>query len=273
MELTDSHTHTWLSRHGIGTVDDVVEAALGRGLGMVALTEHLPLPPEVDDGTFAMEASMMGEYLDSLEKARRRHPNIEIITGFEVDWRLGAEGYILEWLRGLPAELLIGSVHMLTDAEGNQWEFDHPQYSECWDLLDEEQVWQRYFDLWKQALASKVPFDIMAHPDLPKKLGHKPTFDTEGLYAAMAQEAARAEVMIEVNTSGLYKPVKELYPAPALLRAFCEAGVPCSISSDAHKPEDVGRSLSRGYAALRAANYTHVTVPTRSGDRREIPLD
>jgi len=272
MELTDSHTHTWYSRHGIGTIDEVVEAALARGMTTVALTEHLPLPAEVDDGTFAMEPALMGEYFALLDEARSKHPNIEVITGIEVDWRFGAEDYILEWINAWPFELVIGSVHMLSYAAGDHWEFDHPLYADGWNDRGDEQVWQEYFVLWKQAIRSQVPFNIMAHPDLPKKLGHKPTFDTTEFYAEMASEAHKAGVMIELNTSGLHKTVGEVYPAPALLSAFHEANVPCTMSSDAHAPEDVGRSFDAGHAALRAAGYSHVTVPTRSGDRREIPL-
>ena len=273
MELTDTHTHTWLSRHGNGTVDEVVASAVAQGMTLIALTEHLPLPLEVDDGTFAMEASKMEEYFTAIEEARHKYPHIEIITGTEIDWRYGAEDYILGWLEDWRFELLLGSVHMLTDNKGNQWEFDHPAYAEGWNERGEEQVWQAYLALWLQALASNVPFDVMTHPDLPKKLNHKPTFDPTELYATMAEAAAGAGVMIEVNTSGLHVPAKELYPSPVLLKMFCEAGVPCTMSSDAHTPQNVGRSFAEGYAALRAAGYTHVTVPTRSGDRRQIPLD
>jgi len=274
MEKTDSHTHTWLSGHGSGTVDDVVCAALAQGMTTVALTEHLPLPVEVDpDGGFGMTPPQVEEYFAALDEARRAHPSIEIISGTELDWRWGAEAYLLDWLQRYPFELKIGSVHMLSYPDGSHWEFDYAGSADGWDERSEEGVWREYFELWMQAITSKVPFDIMAHPDLPKKLGHKPTFDTIEYYHAMAEAAAKAGVMVEVNTSGLYKTVRELYPAPLLLRAFYEAGVPCTISSDAHKPADVGRSFDAGYAALRAAGYTHVTVPTRAGDRRQIRIE
>jgi histidinol-phosphatase (PHP family) len=274
MERTDSHTHTWLSRHGRGTVDEVVAAAVGQGMTMVALTEHLPLPPEVDtDGTFAMEPSRVDEYLTDIAAARLAYPNIEIITGVEIDWRWGGEDFILAGLAEHPFELRLGSVHMLTGPGIEQWEFDHPDYADGWLERGEAPVWEAYFKLWTEAIASAVPFDIMTHPDLPKKLNHKPTFDPRELYAAMAEAVAARGLMIEMNTSGLRKPVHELYPAPALLRAFFEAGVPCTIGSDAHTPADVGCDFDAGYAALREAGYRVITVPTRSGDRREIPLD
>jgi histidinol-phosphatase (PHP family) len=289
MELTDTHTHTWYSGHGDGTVAEVVDAAVRRGLSTVALTEHLPLPPEVDPtGTFAMTPDQVKPYLEEVAQARAAHPEIEVLCGIEVDWREGAEAYILSQLdegahgrstygrdahgRG-PFEVILGSVHMLTDAGGEIWEFDHPDYIDGWQARGEETVWREYGRLWCDAVKSAVPFTIMAHPDLPKKLGFKPRFDTREFYAAMAEAAAAKDVLIEVNTAGLRKPVGELYPAPALLRAFCAAGVGCTVSSDAHTPRDVGRDLDLAYAAMRDAGYTRVTVPTRTGDRRTIPLN
>jgi len=273
MEKTDSHTHTWFSGHGSGTVDEVVKAAVAQGMTTLALTEHLPLPGFVDpDGGYGMSPEQVDEYFDALNEARLAHPEIEIISGIELDWRWGAEEYLLGWLKRYPFEFRVCGIHMLSYPDGSHWEFDHPAYADGWDERNEEGVWQEYFDLWMQAITSKVPIDLMAHPDLPKKLGHKPTFDTTEYYRAMAESAAKAGVMIEVNTAGLHKTVGELYPEPALLKAFFEADVPCTISSDAHSPNHVGRSFEEGYVALRNAGYTHVTMPTRTGDRREIPL-
>lgn len=273
IEKTDSHTHTFYSGHGQGSVDEVVESALAQGMTMVALTEHLPLPPEVDpDATFGMTEAEVESYLNDLRAAREKYPAIEIVFGFECDWRYGAEQYLQELLQRYPFELALGSVHMLSYPDGSFWEFDYPPHADGWQQRGEEGVWREYFELWMQAITSSLPFSIMTHPDLPKKLGHKPKFDTREYYAAMAAAAAKAGVMIELNTSGLYYPVAELYPGPQLLRAFFEAGVPCTISSDAHAPVNVGRSFDAGYAALRAAGYSHITVPTHTGDRRQIPL-
>ena len=88
----------------------------------------------------------------------------------------------------------------------------------------------------------------------------------------MAETAAAQDVLVEVNTSGRYKPIGELYPGPALLKAFCDAGVGCTVSSDAHTPADVGRDIDLAHAAMREAGYRYVTVPTRLGDRRTIQL-
>ena len=60
-----------------------------------------------------------------------------------------------------------------------------------------------------------------------------------------------AGVAVEISTAGLRKPVGELYPDPALLRACVARGVPITTASDAHVPVDVGRDFDRALALAR----------------------
>jgi len=62
-------------------------------------------------------------------------------------------------------------------------------------------------------------------------------------------------VCVEVNTAGLRKPVGEIYPHPALLRACRAAGVPVTLGSDAHAPAEVAADLAAAVHLLRAAGY------------------
>ena len=48
MELVNCHTHTVYSGHGQGSVDQLVGAARQAGITTLAVTEHYPLPPELD---------------------------------------------------------------------------------------------------------------------------------------------------------------------------------------------------------------------------------
>ena len=63
----------------------------------------------------------------------------------------------------------------------------------------------------------------------------------------------------------------ELYPEPRLLERFRRAGVPATLSSDAHAPQDVARDYPTAVAALRGAGYETIT---RFSARRaqQVPL-
>jgi histidinol-phosphatase (PHP family) len=100
-----------------------------------------------------------------------------------------------------------------------------------------------------------------------------PTFPLDGAYAQMAEAARAGGKMVEVNTSGSYYACAEMFPAPALLKAFCQAGVPCTVGTDAHDPKNVARDITRAYDLMRACGYTEVTVPGCCGNLRTIALE
>jgi histidinol-phosphatase (PHP family) len=70
---------------------------------------------------------------------------------------------------------------------------------------------------------------------------------------------ADSGVAVECSSAGLRKPCRELYPDPDWLTAFRVAGVPVTLSSDAHRPEDVARDYPTAVAALRGAGYETIT--------------
>lgn len=273
MERIDCHTHTYLSGHGEGRVLDVAASAAEKGISALALTEHFMLPEGIDPQYGdSMSDDQLLTYVNDVMEARVAFPDMDIRLGAEVDW-LDNEDWLLEnlFVDGKRRyEYVIGSIHFI-----DGWFFDHPDYSDRWDTVDVDAVWQRYGELWCKAVQSSVPFDTMAHPDILKKEAHLPTdtFDLRGLYADMAATAAQRGVAVEVNTAGLYKPVREQYPALDLLKAFCQAGVDCTIGSDAHCPADVGRGIDKAARIMYEAGYREVMVPTASGDRRFIVID
>ncbi len=269
MELVTTHTHTSFCGHGEGTVEELVSAAEAAGVTTIAVTEHYPLSAAFDPNAYlSMPAERVGEYLDAVQEARRRHPNVEVIVGCELDWLGADEDRVITAADLAPFELVLGSVHFV-----DAWPFDDPAQRDRWDELGAPDIiWRRYFDLWCDAVSSEVPFDVMSHPDLAKKFAYYPSYDVTPLYEQAAEVCAAAGRMVEVNTSGSYYACKEMFPAPELLAAFCRAGVPCTVGTDAHTPANVVRDVEQAYRLMAQAGYRTVTVPTADGDRRSIML-
>ena len=95
----------------------------------------------------------------------------------------------------------------------------------------------------------------MAHVDLVKKFGHRPSSDMQAEVQATAEAFKADEVAIEINSSGLRKPVKEIYPDLASLKIYCAAGVPITFGSDAHAPDEVGMDFEKSAELARQAGY------------------
>jgi histidinol-phosphatase (PHP family) len=271
-ELIDCHIHTERCGHATGTVDDYVRAAVRRGLVGVAITEHLALPDEFDPHRhLSMPACDLEDYLVEVDLTSQRYPEIVVVAGLEADYLPGREAETAAALaeardRSDGARFVLGSVHFIGD-----WAFDDPHDIEEWDRRDVDAAWTEYFALWSDAVRTGL-FDCMAHPDLPKKFGHRASFDTRELYAEAARVAAESGVLVEISTAGLRKPVSELYPGHELLLAFCQAGVPVTVGSDAHEPDEVGYQIAAAYDAAARAGYSAVQFPDGARGWRSIEL-
>jgi histidinol-phosphatase (PHP family) len=82
---------------------------------------------------------------------------------------------------------------------------------------------------------------------------------------------AQSHVCVEVNTSGLRKPVGEVYPHPDLLRACQAAGVPTTFASDAHAPNEVGADLASACQLMESVGYDrYIAFARRQREERRF---
>jgi histidinol-phosphatase (PHP family) len=231
-----------------------VEQAIQSGLTELGFSDHLYmywLPRERRDPELGMAEWEHDFYVEDVERCRSRYAgNIHIRLSTEADFIPGHERELEHILRGYDWDYVIGSVHFMGD-----WGFDDGRYVAEFERHAIDALYARYFDL-VGASAETGLFDTIGHSDLIKKFGHRATADLGQAYAALAARLAGARVCAEVNTSGLRKPVGEMYPHPDLLRAYFEAGVSVTFGSDAHAPGEVAADLSRASALMREAGYT-----------------
>lgn len=253
--LADYHSHTVRCGHAEGTMEAYVEAAISHGLAEFGFSCHVPmywLPEHKRDPGIAMRMEELDPYVSDVLSLRSRYPEIPIRLGIEADFIPGREEDLVNLLAPYPWDYVIGSVHFIGD-----WDFDNPAkvsgYS-GWDISD---LYARFFSLETMAARSGL-FDILAHIDLIKKFGHRPSHDLGRLYADVAAQIAAAGVAVELSTAGLRKPVREIYPNPALLKECALRGVPIVISSDAHSPDEVAWGFADARNLAVQTGFTHL---------------
>ena len=92
--------------------------------------------------------------------------------------------------------------------------------------------------------------------DLPKKFGHRPPDkDLKEMVQPVLDRMAEAGMGMELNTSGLRKPVGEIYPSPLIVSLARERDIPICFGSDAHSPADVGTDFALALKLAREAGY------------------
>ncbi len=245
----DYHMHTPLCRHATGEPVEYAARALALGLTEIGFTDHSPMARD-DFDDWRMRADQLDDYVAKVRRAQREFPQLTIKLALEVDYLPGHE----DWIRGLaarhPWDYFIGSVHYVSDS----WAVDNPNKLSEWRHRDAFEVWTAYFDRLTLAAASGL-FEIIGHADLPKKFGHRPTRDCTPLYERFLAACRQTGTAIELNTAGLRKDCREIYPNRALLDVACRLGVPITFGSDAHAPGEVGLNLADAVTLARAAGY------------------
>jgi len=241
--------HTPLCRHASGEPVDYARRALEVGLTEIGFSDHSPMARD-DFDDWRMFASQLEEYVEKVRKAQRDLPQLAIRLALEVDYLPGHEDWIRELAAKYPWDYFIGSVHYVSDA----WVIDHPKQISEWKKRDAHEVWLAYFDRLTLAAESGL-FQIIGHADLPKKFGHRPPHNSTPLYEKFLTAAKKSNCAIELNTAGLRKDCKEIYPSREILRLAFDKGVPITFGSDAHAPTEVGLNFAEAMQLARSVGY------------------
>lgn len=247
----DYHMHTRLCRHAVGDPIDLAAQAVRIGLTEIGFSEHNPMPHDDWDDWHMLQADL-DTYVENVRHARRVYPDLTIKLALEMDFIPGQEEWIRQLIARHPWDYLIGAVHYVSDS----WDLDNPKRLSEWKSRDPFEVWSAYFQRLTMAAESGL-FDIIAHADLCKKFCFYPKEDCTPLFARFLDAARKAGVAMELNTAGLRKDCKEIYPSPQIVRMAREADVPITFGSDAHAAGEVGMNLAEAVALARSVGYTH----------------
>jgi len=265
--IGDYHMHTPLCGHAVGESSEYAEHALKIGLKEIGFSDHAPFVHCVDPAV-TMDMKQLPEYHQMIEEVRAEYKDrLNIKIALEADFIPGYEEKTKAIVEGYPYDYIIGSVHFIKD-----WGFDHPDQRDRWEESDTDAVYKDYYELLRQSAQTGM-FNIMGHVDLVKKFGHRAKADMSGEVQKTAEVFKASGAAIEINTAGLRKPVKEIYPSLWNLEIYCAAGVPLTFGADAHKPEDVGKDFDRALELAKAAGYKEYVAFKQRKIERVIKLE
>jgi histidinol-phosphatase (PHP family) len=195
----------------------------------------------------------------------------DLKLGIEADFVPGAEDRMANLLEECDLDYVVGSVHFLRDESLDTEEYSIWSPTRSGPARSAEEIWRRYFQTLGEAARSGL-FDILAHPDLVKVWGPqqpRPEGDLRRYYELALDGIAESGIAVEVSTAGLRKPAGEIYPARAFLEMALEAGAPVALSSDAHRPQEVGADYERAQELLEGLGVQELCVFERRARRLE----
>lgn len=261
----DYHMHTPLCHHAVGEPREYAAQAVAVGLQEIGFSDHNPMPAD-DFDDWRMRDSELQDYVARVRKAQQEFPQLNIKLGLEIDYIPGYEKWIRELRNRYPWDYFIGSVHYVSEG----WAIDNPQRISEWKQRDPLEVWTAYFQRLTMAAESGL-FHIIGHADLCKKFSFYPKADCTPLFKKFLGAAAKAGVAVELNTAGLRKECREIYPSAAILKLAVEAGVPVTFGSDAHAPAEVGQNFTEAVELARACGCVEYCV-FHHGESRKVEL-
>jgi len=254
----DLHNHTVLCNHATGSVNAYVEAAIACGTQYFGFSDHAPMG---FDPQYRMDFLQMHLYEQWVREAQECYKDkITVLLGYEVDY---LPGYMDERVLKRPCDYLIGSIHFI-----DEWGFDNPEYIHKYEGMDMDILYSRYFELIEE-MAMSGKFDIVGHLDLLKVFKFFPKTDIRILAKNALKAIKKANMTVEINVSGLRKPVGEAYPSPLLLESIAQLDIPITFSSDAHRPDQVGMFTDESEALARSFGYS-ACATYRNRDREMI---
>jgi len=254
----DYHIHLEKGPFSLGWWEEFFQNERERGVDEIGISEHahrfkeareiynsLPYTEKWCDSTIE-------EYVLFLEELKK---NYQVKIGLEMDYLPEKEKEIKDFLDEYNIfDYVLGSVHWLESGFG----FDIEPQDPRWNGNLREIFWD-YFLRVKMAAQSGL-FDILAHLDLIKLWGVPLPENINDVYLDVSEVISKSNVFVEINTSGLRRPVKEIYPSPEFLKVLSSYNIPLTFGSDAHLPEDAGKYIKDSYLLARDIGFKYFAV-------------
>lgn len=280
------HTHTRYS-DGSSEPERYVEEALKQGFEVLGFSDHSPVPFE---NSFALKKQDLPMYCRAIRdlamkygKSSSADQKINILLGIEVDFIPDLTVPFKDLREKFRFDYTIGSVHLVKNGRNDGlWFIDGPDISIYDDGIqkifkgDGQNAVTAYYRQLQEMVEVHKP-DIIGHLDKVKMYNRGRYFsETDAWYVRLLEESLdlikKSGAVVEVNTRGLYKKRSDtLFPGMDALKMIRKRNIPVTISSDAHKPEELSFLFEEARQALVSLGFSAQHVLT-SGGWMEIPL-
>jgi histidinol-phosphatase (PHP family) len=268
MKRFNFHTHTHFC-DGSADPEEYVKAALKKGFQAIGFSSHSPLPFE---NPFSIAGDKkLAVYAQKVNHLKATYSGqINIYLGLEIDYIPGVSRPFdyFKALAGL--DYMIGGVHLIRKPGVEQLWFTDGPLAETYDkgmkMLfgdDAEAAVSAYWQQVREMIVTQKP-DVVAHLD-KIKMHNKNRFFSEDekwyqdqLDETLACIAAHGTI-IEVNTRGIYKGrSEELFPGIKALEKIHALQIPITLSSDAHRPEELSAYFDEAIGILKKIGFRNL---------------
>jgi histidinol-phosphatase (PHP family) len=253
-----------------------ISEAIRQGFHTLGFSSHAPVP--FKNGFAIRNEDQLKKYSDEIKSLQRKyHGEINIFLGMEIDFIPGVTYEFDHFKKMAGLNYAIGGVHLLKHpVKPDLWFIDGPRqqiYDDGLKNIFDGDIQLAVKTYWKQIreMIATQDFDIIAHLDKIKMHNKNRHFtEDEPWYQdeliETLQLTAQKGLIIEVNTRGIYKGRSdELFPGVDALKKIYDFGIPITLSSDAHKPEEISNYFTEARMILKRIGFKKLMVMTPMG--------
>lgn len=276
MAWVNFHSHTSYC-DGIAQPEAYVLQAIELNMPAYGFSGHAPMPYSTN---WAIKQDQLTSYVNEIQRLKEVYTSqIDIYCAVEADYIPQITGPHL--FTNYPLDYIIGAIHFVGyfadgkpfSVAGKALDFDKG-LKEIYGN-DIKRLVKAYFSLNCELMLEDTP-TILAHADLIKNGFQDSGIQHEKWYQQalfdMIDVAAERDVIIEINTRGLYKQrTTELYPCEQALRYMKQKGVRMMLSADTHLLTELTSGFEYAVGVLQNNGINEITV-FRKGQFVEIPF-
>ena len=248
----DFHVHTSFSYDSDSAPEEMIQAAIQKGLKTICITEHHDLD-FVEPATTDFEA-----YWPTMRKLQEKYRNqIEVLIGMEFGMQSHLGHICDELATKYPFDFVVGSIHIFDGYD--------PYYPDYFQKTEDEAGYRRAFELTLEGLQATKEIDVLGHLDYIVRYGtHREDSYSYTKYAdyidAILKYLIEHGKGLELNTGGWKYGLSFAHPHQDVLKRYKELGGEIlTIGSDGHNPEHVAYNFERVKAYLEACGFKYYT--------------
>jgi histidinol-phosphatase (PHP family) len=234
------HTHTYRCRHAFGDVEGYVFFGRNKGLSLIGMSDHCPLPTDWWKHVRMNEDEFPG-YVRAINEAKTLFEDVTVLSSMECECFEEFYPYYDELKEKYSLDYLVGSIHAYKDEEGKHTVYERDMKAKELRCYADEAV--RAIETGK--------FAIIAHPDI--YMDHVSSGwneETKACARDIIDAAKSHDQVVEFNTSGYEKQAG--YPCREFWEMVCDAGLKVVMDSDAHYPQKIIEGFDKGDELLKS---------------------
>lgn len=252
----DNHMHSSFSGDCDVPMEEMIEAAIKRGLKTITFTDHIDWDFKEEPGMFDLDYDA---YIPAVKKCQQQYASdIEILLGVELGLQPHLAERHYEFLKTHEFDYIIGSSHIVHGVD--------PYYPKFFEGRTEREAYMEYFDSILENLEVFDNFDSYGHLDYVIRYGPNKDkeFSYEGYKDTIDEILKKLILMgkaLEVNTGAFRCGLEHPNPHEDIVRRYLALGGKyITLGADAHHTEHIGLNYKNLPAILADCGVSEITV-------------